>query len=454
MASVSSEMESPSNSSHLRSPVRVSPSKIALNRSAFMANTSNHNSPTKQRDGSVSGNTSSTKVIEALYQQIDTLTNTNLQLTVQSNNLLTKLENANSKEAKQLETVATLKHENENLNSMLNRKSRRCKDLEDQLVQLRNSYEETAVDYRALKQNMESTTQREAQLQGEIQILKVQYDALLDSQKRYREHYEQEIHTLNLNLEKLKKENDMFITKNVRNILNNSSALQTKLNQYTSKYKDLEALNLQHIGLLSEKVDKMASQMDLPAWEKLYKDTRDIALDYAKKMDLSLEQDVIEEHGRQGTFASKFLSNAYPSPETMAPPLRVPKTRSTSGKRSSFYGGNVTVPGTVSGAIPSSSGLGMASTVTPTQGSLPGLKRSSSTRKPSSNRNSLANNTANSRSTSGESTEPESSPPSQQVIPDIPQRNSLRRTTSNSQNKKKRYSMHKRDSSSSSISGN
>ena len=75
------------------------------------------------------------------------------------------------------------------------------------------------------------------------------------------------------------KENDMFITKNVRNILNNSSALQTKLNQYTSKYKDLEALNLQHIGLLSEKVDKMASQMDLPAWEKLYKDTRDIALD-------------------------------------------------------------------------------------------------------------------------------------------------------------------------------
>nr|4LL7_A Chain A, SWI5-dependent HO expression protein 3 [Saccharomyces cerevisiae S288C]4LL7_B Chain B, SWI5-dependent HO expression protein 3 [Saccharomyces cerevisiae S288C]4LL7_C Chain C, SWI5-dependent HO expression protein 3 [Saccharomyces cerevisiae S288C]4LL7_D Chain D, SWI5-dependent HO expression protein 3 [Saccharomyces cerevisiae S288C]4LL7_E Chain E, SWI5-dependent HO expression protein 3 [Saccharomyces cerevisiae S288C]4LL7_F Chain F, SWI5-dependent HO expression protein 3 [Saccharomyc len=84
----------------------------------------------------------SSRVIESLHDQIDMLTKTNLQLTTQSQNLLSKLELAQSKESKLLENLNLLKNENENLNSIFERKNKKLKELEKDYSELSNRYNE------------------------------------------------------------------------------------------------------------------------------------------------------------------------------------------------------------------------------------------------------------------------------------------------------------------------
>ncbi|SCW01308.1 LAFE_0D09714g1_1 [Lachancea fermentati] len=369
--------ESPSNfGTDLGSPVKVSPSKLAMNHGAFLANMNNGDSPTKVPG--VGAGSSSTKVIESLHAQIDNLTTTNLQLTVQSNNLLSRLESANTKQSKQLETISTLKHENDNLNAMLARKERRLKEAEQELVQLKSSFESTSLENQNLQQEMKTSCQRENALDQKLQLLQVQYDALADGQKRYRDLYEKEVAELRSNLQVLKKENDIFITKNIRNVVNNSSVLQQKLNQYGSKFKGLESLSNEHMETLSQRVDKFALELDLPRWQELYKETRDMALEYAREMNLKIPQSFTEQHNTKITVESKFKTPDSTPPlasngGTFAhPQIRIPKVRnSSSNKRSSFYGSS----GPIVGTLPSTS-----SASSPSVNSLPGVKRSSSTR--------------------------------------------------------------------------
>ncbi|CAR24256.1 She3p [Lachancea thermotolerans CBS 6340] len=399
---------------HLESPMKMSPSKVSMNHGAFMANMQNGYSPT--REGATAGS-SSTRVIEALHAQIDSLTKTNLDLTVQSNNLLSRLESSNNTQSKHLESISTLKHENDNLGLMLSRKERRVRDLEQQLSQLKHSYEEAAMDNKTMRHQLQTSGQREGTLENQLQQLQVQYDALVDGQKRYREKYDLEVEELKKSLQDFKRDNEMYLTKNIQTVVSNNTALQTKINQYSGKYKNLESLSQQHMQELSREVEGMASKLDLAKWEKLYEESRNMAIEYSEKTNVPLSPSFLAQHGAKS--GSRSPSTSSSSTFVHPSQIRVPKVRhsSSSAKRSSFYGSNVSVPGgTVPGVKQPS-----ASPTTPSSGGLPGVRRSSSVRGSSSS----------SRNSSGDLASAESAAQSQKGA-----------SKNSANNKKKRMSSH------------
>ncbi|AAS50407.1 AAR042Wp [Eremothecium gossypii ATCC 10895] len=381
----------------LGSPMRFSPSsKLKVNHGHFMANINNNAGPGK--GGTAAGGTSPTreasyanvsgsgKVIENLHQQVDALTSTNLQLTKQSNQLLEKLEGCNAREAKYLETISSLKHENENLNSMLNRKTRRVKDLDMELVQLRTSHEEATASHNQLKYQLENKFAHETELEQQCQLLQAQYDAVVDAQRRYREHYQKEIEELREALEALKKDNDKFLGEHMARLTRSQLDIDKSMSDYNGKFHRMELSQKEAVIELNEKYDRMRADLDVDGWIVLYKQMRDIAFDYAKQLDLSLPKEFAELHGEDGYYAKMLDEDrqsspvstsstavepmSQPSPSMSAqtlspPPLRVPKNRTPITKRSSFYGN--TMPG-ANISLTSATGL------------LPGVKRTGSIR--------------------------------------------------------------------------
>ncbi|AET38920.1 She3p Ecym_3434 [Eremothecium cymbalariae DBVPG len=397
----------------LGSPVRFSPSsKVKVNHGHFMANINSTNpnnkssskaatavssnstwphvlhglngSPSKDMNyNSVSG---SGKVIETLHQQVDALTSTNLQLTKQSNQLLEKLESYNMKEAKYLETISSLKHENENLNSMLNRKTRRVRDLDTELGQLKVSYEDATTSHKHLKDQLENKFANEVELKQQCQLLQVQYDAVVDAQKRYREHYEKEISELKDILNTLKRDNEQFLNDYMTSLARNQLDVDNKLGEYSGKFHRMELSQKEAVIELNGKYDRLKSELDIEAWVTLYKQLRETALEYAKELDLNLPAEFVEIHGEDGYFVKMFSEDQSPSSTKQSaiaadsaniqspslglqsispPPLRIPKSRTPTTKRSSFYGS----------AIPGSNNSASSSAVL-----LPGVKRTGSIR--------------------------------------------------------------------------
>ncbi|SCV04513.1 LANO_0G10660g1_1 [Lachancea nothofagi CBS 11611] len=405
----------------LNSPVRMSPSKLSMNHGTFMANIQNGNSPTK---GGSPGVSSSTRVIEALHAQIDNLTRTNLELTVQSNNLLTRLETATNNHSKHLESMSTLKHENDNLNLMLSRKERRVRDLEQQAAQLRNSYEEAALNNKTMHSKIQNYNQRETNLEQNLQQVQVQYDALLDGQRRYRDQYSREIQELKDQLQSFRRDQGTYVTETLQTLLENHSSLQTRIDEYANKYQKLASVEQEHRDLLNYECESMRSHLDLPKWDQLYQESRNLVIDYAEKANVTLPTSFLSQHsqsnGRPGAksppipqnghhngFTNAFSPAVTPSSTFVNPQqIRVPKQRnsSSSAKRSSFYGSNVSIAGSPVPGIKQSPGSpAIASSAT-----LPGVRRSSSIRSSSSSRNSSGE--LSSSDTNNSSSKPYSKP--------------------------------------------
>ncbi|SCU97261.1 LAFA_0G10616g1_1 [Lachancea sp. 'fantastica'] len=384
----------------LSSPVKLSPSKLSMNHGAFMANIQNGHSPV--RDASP-GASSSSRVIEVLHNQIDNLTRTNLELMVQSNNLLSRLETANSTHGKQLESYSTLKYENDNLNLMLSRKERRVRELEEQSSRLKNSYEEATVNNKTMHSRLQKFTQRESEREEQFQMVQAQYDALLDAQGRYREQYSREVQELRSQLQDYKAEQEKQVSGSLKALLDNNAALQGKVDEYAEKFQKLAAAQEGHAEVVDRECNSLRSQLDSAKWENLYQESCNAVLDFASHTGRELSASFLSQHGRgsiksevkspqtfqEGQRASLSPNLGSSSGFVNPQQIRVPKTRnSSSAKRSSFYGTNVSIPASpVPGVRQASS-----SPATAPSGTLPGVRRSSSIR----------SSTPNSRSSSGE----------------------------------------------------
>lgn len=386
----------------LESPPRVfipesigSPAKLAPNHSIFMASI-NKGSPAGKKneesadvgartqsvkDNSIpkqNGSMLSTRVIESLHDQIDTLTSTNLQLTVQSKNLLDKLDTVQQKESKLLENSASLKHENENLVSMLNRKTRKLKDVEEELASYKKNHDLLEEEKTSFQKKWETSSNEEATLRQQMEMVQAQYDALLDSHQYYKNHYGSQISTLSEQLENLKLEQRNHTQK----VFEEAESFDVKLLEYDSKHVNLQQVEEARVKYLESKCNSLTQQLDLPSWVQLYKESKNMVLEYAEKMKLKIPPE-FEALTQDPELVALEAKNPNGSNNASVLPLKVGKQRaagnsSTSqlgtpgsnaahGKRSSFYGG-------VASSYPSST----------LPGTLPGVRRSSSKRKPSS----------------------------------------------------------------------
>ncbi|QLQ78841.1 hypothetical protein HG537_0B01890 [Torulaspora globosa] len=369
VASFGPEMRSP-----LKSPARtpkvktpgVSPAKLAPNHTIFMANIDN--SPSRRKEDRNGGGLSSTRVIESLHEQIDTLTSTNLQLTVQSNNLLGRLESAQVREAKLLETTASLKHENENITSMLNRKSRKLKDLEEEFSQLEQKYHSLLEDKTALEDRVRDTCEKEVKLKQEIDMVKAQYDALVDSQDYYRKYYASELDTLRGQLDSLKQEQKRHLEQSKAE----EALLDTKLSEFETKYENWKGLDDARWVHLDTKCNDIVGQLDLPSWINLYEESKKILLKCAQDMNIKIPEELertIQDPSMNSSQLTSQQRNISPGLSLKMAKVRSGRpassstvnTNATHTKRTSFYGGAKQIPPSVTA-------------------SLPGLKRSSSRR--------------------------------------------------------------------------
>lgn len=367
-----------------RTGIDDSPAKLAPNHSIFMASI-NTGSPASKKNGEIggakevstpkqNGTTSSTRVIESLHEQMDTLTSTNLQLTVQSKNLLEKLDAAQQKESKLLENSASLKHENENLVSMLNRKTRRLKDVEEELVKYKESQNSLIQEKTALQEKWENSSSEEKILRQQMEMIRAQYDALVDSHRYYKGYYGSQINILNEQLENLKVEQ----RNHVQRVSEKANILDVKLLEFDSKYDNLQSLEEARMKYLESKCNDMSKKLDLPSWINLYRESKTMVLEFAEKMKLAVPadfQNMIEDPELTSLEAKTQSSSAGVLPLRMAKSRGVsssgaqqgtPGASVSHGKRSSFYGGMASSPAS---SLP---------------GTLPGVRRSSSRRKPSS----------------------------------------------------------------------
>lgn len=361
-ATMPSPLKSPVKSPRtptLRTP-GASPAKLAPNHAIFMTNIDS--SPTRRKDEPYNGSgSSSTKVIENLHEQIDSLTNTNLQLTLQSNNLLSRLEAAQQRESKLLETTASLKHENENVGSMLNRKSRRLKDLEDDFSKLQQNYDDLSGEKKELEDRERDISDREVKLRQELEMIRAQYDALVDSQQYYRKHYTSELDTLKEQLETFKQEQRCQLEQSKAD----EDLLHLKLVEFETKCDSMKDLEIARLMNLENRCNEIVGQLDLSSWFKLYEASKNMLLNYAQEMNFKIPDDL--ERTIQDTTMVPPQPKSVQRMASPALPLKMAKVRNTKpttspnanafssanhAKRSSFYGAAKQVSQSAPGALP------------------------------------------------------------------------------------------------------
>ncbi|CAI4268305.1 BAL_1a_G0003180.mRNA.1.CDS.1 [Saccharomyces cerevisiae] len=371
---------------------QTSSSKLAPHHNIFMANL--ESSPTKDRNTS-SQNASSSRVIESLHDQIDMLTKTNLQLTTQSQNLLSKLELAQSKESKLLENLNLLKNENENLNSIFERKNKKLKELEKDYSELSNRYNEQKEKMDQLSKLAKNSSAIEQSCSEKLQNMEVNYNSLLESQNLYRDHYFDEISKLNekIGLLELELSNQNL---NYGSDTSSNSDIELNLNKFNDSVKDLKSLETEKDSKLSKIITYSLDELNLQSWLNLYQTNENLISTFAEKMDL---KDVLkrndEKISNKGAVVQTLKKNVQTQVESNNAdaltnnnaqdmlPIKMVKLRKTpntndsssngnssNNKRRSFYTAS---PLLSSGSIPKS-----ASPV------LPGVKRTASVRKPSS----------------------------------------------------------------------
>ncbi|CAI4055524.1 hypothetical protein SKDZ_02G2380 [Saccharomyces kudriavzevii ZP591] len=377
--------------------VPASPSKLAPHHNIFMANL--ESSPTKDRSTSTQNtfnqNVSSSKVIESLHDQIDMLTKANLQLTRQSQNLLGKLELAQSKESKLLENLNLLKNENENFNSIFERKNKKLKELEKDFSELSSNYNEQKEKMAELNKVARDSSAIENSCSEKLQNMEVNYNSLLESQNFYRDHYSDEISKLNEKISFLELElsNQNF---NYGSDASSNSDMEFNLNKFNDSVKDLKSMEAEKDSKLSKIISDSLNELNLQNWLNLYETSEDLISTFAEKMDLS---EVLEKNDDKMADKDAVLISLRKNAQTQIEsnnanilnnsnasdmlPIKMVKLRKTSNvndssangsssnnKRRSFYTAS---PLLSSGSVPKS-----ASPV------LPGVKRTASVRKPSS----------------------------------------------------------------------
>lgn len=244
---------------------------------------------------------SSTKIIESLHQKLDALTNTNLQLTLQSHNLLEKLDAAQKKEVKLSENISLYTHEHDNLDSILQRKVRKLTEVDEELQSLRMTFQSVENTNKDLSSKLKSSTDSEKSIKDKIRVLRDQYESILENQSSYKAHFVTEIENLNNRIQSLKTEYKLSIKEKINgenddnNIdssnNDNSTTIANKINKFNYIMEQIRHHNFEMRSLdgLDKKMSESAMELGLESWLGLFKVCNEMIKDYAeqKKLDLN-----------------------------------------------------------------------------------------------------------------------------------------------------------------------
>lgn len=221
---------------------------------------------------------SSTRVIESLHEKIDTLTNTNLKLTVQSHDLLNKLERFQKKEIKLTENMTSYNHEHENLNLMLQRKLRKIQATEEELDTVHKRFDLLNRENEQLKKDLgETSTTRNDMLQ-KIEIFKEKYNKMLDNQEEVRNIYIDEICDLKSQIDDFK----YSVARNLTNATQNTKkSIDQSISQFTADSATISGMNKLDVStILNNHIDSTIDRLETKSLLNLFKAGQKLANDY------------------------------------------------------------------------------------------------------------------------------------------------------------------------------
>ena len=237
------------------------------------------NSPLKSTTKSAS---SSTKVIDSLHSKIDELTD-ELTALKQSHQELTKKHSITAKKNDSfVDQLANAKHENDMLSALLKRKERRILDLEDQFNELTSQNESLVLSNKNMKIRCENLQSNSNANIAEFERLKISYDALIASQMEYKNHYQQELNSLQTAFDNYKLENTRRFEELQTSIVSNDKDIDTLLDSLTNKRKAMDNIyvnknnkvlqllgNLAHLAKLHGQDTKSQVEQNVSVIEQL-----------------------------------------------------------------------------------------------------------------------------------------------------------------------------------------
>lgn len=237
------------------------------------------NSPLKSTTKSAS---SSTKVIDSLHSKIDELTD-ELTALKQSHQELTKKHSITAKKNDSfVDQLANAKHENDMLSALLKRKERRILDLEDQFNELTSQNESLVFSNKNMKIRCENLQSNSNANIAEFERLKISYDALIASQMEYKNHYQQELNSLQTAFDNYKLENTRRFEELQTSIVSNDKDIDTLLDSLTNKRKAMDNIyvnknnkvlqllgNLAHLAKLHGQDTKSQVEQNVSVIEQL-----------------------------------------------------------------------------------------------------------------------------------------------------------------------------------------
>lgn len=243
-------------------------------------------------DGNKEPASSSTQIIESLYDKVDSLTNTNLQLTLQSQTMLENLDIAQKKEVKLIENISMYKYQRDNLDSMLSRKVRKIKEFEEELTSLQMTVNSIKNQNKDLNEQLHDLQQLQIFNKEKMDQLDVQYDSLLKDQQVCKLQFEEDLNKINRDLQTIKSK---YINK-LNEEIKKSDSFEIKLNKFKRLIDKTEKLGgFKEISkdIIDNKCEQVLKNLDLDSWITLYKLSDKVIQLYAKEneLDLSLLKD-------------------------------------------------------------------------------------------------------------------------------------------------------------------
>ncbi|GEQ71939.1 hypothetical protein JCM33374_g5625 [Metschnikowia sp. JCM 33374] len=191
-------------------------------------------SPRKQK--------STSKVIDSLHSQIDSLKHEMEVIKISCSDYKKKSNILASKNDSLVDQLANCKHENDMVNALLKRKERRIVDLESEFGDLSSESESAKLAMKNYKIRCENLENSSASSTAEFERLKISYDALMASQHEYKRHYQEELTKLTTQFETFKSDS--------------ARAMNDLLSKLDRNDKDVDAL-LEGLNLKRTSMDNM-----------------------------------------------------------------------------------------------------------------------------------------------------------------------------------------------------
>lgn len=235
-------------------------------------------SPTKGAVDTPRKGTSSTRVIESLHAKVDELKLELLDVK-NRNDELKKGNNIVAKRRDQLvEQLSNAKHENDTVNSLLQRKERRIQTLEEQLGDVTSSAEDLKFKAKTLQARVDMLQTNEATSMMELERMRVAYDIVVSSQKEYRDHYTSEIKQMKQMLETHIKDKEAMFQRNITLVTKSDATIYRSIKSITLRSQELEEKYTKRDELLSQMVNNLS--------EKVQSNTKDSEFLFQASKDL------------------------------------------------------------------------------------------------------------------------------------------------------------------------